>query len=115
MNISLWKASIFSFKGENMEQNKDIYLEERKSFIIIENRRKMTLDGVLEIISFNEEQILIITVLGNMDIRGEELKMTKLDVQNGDVVITGKISYVVYTSDEKKNKKSNSIISKIFR
>jgi len=75
----------------------------------------MTLDGVLEILSFNDEQILIITVLGDMDIRGEELKMTKLDVQNGDVVITGKISYVVYTSEEKRPKKQNSIISKIFR
>ncbi len=81
----------------------------------MENRKKMTLDGVLEILSFNDEQILIITVLGDMDIRGEELKMTKLDVQNGDVVITGKISYVVYTSEEKRPKKQNSIISKIFR
>ncbi len=98
-----------------MEQNKDIALENKKSFITLENRKKMILDGVLEIISFNDEQILIITVLGDMDIRGEELKMTKLDVQNGDVVITGKISYVVYTSEGKRPKKQNSIISKIFR
>lgn len=98
-----------------MEQNKDISLENKKSFITLENRKKMTLDGVLEIISFNDEQILIITVLGDMDIRGEELKMTKLDVQNGDVVITGKISYIVYTSEEKRPKKQSSIISKIFR
>lgn len=98
-----------------MEQNKDMSLEDKKSFITIENRKKMTLDGVLEILSFNDDQILITTVLGNMDIRGEELKMTKLDVQNGDVSITGKISYIVYTSDERKSKKSNSIISKIFR
>jgi len=73
-----------------MEPNKDMSLENKKSFIALENRKKMTLDGVLEILSFNDEQILIITVLGDMDIRGEELKMTKLDVQNGDVVITGK-------------------------
>jgi sporulation protein YabP len=98
-----------------MEPNKDMSLENKKSFIALENRKKMTLDGVLEILSFNDEQILIITVLGDMDIRGEELKMTKLDVQNGDVVITGKISYVVYTSEEKRPKKHNSIISKIFR
>lgn len=98
-----------------MEQNKDMNLENKKSYITIENRKKMTLDGVLEIISFNEEQILIITVLGNMDIRGEELKMTKLDVQNGDVCITGRISYIVYTSDEKKSRKTDSFLSRIFR
>ncbi len=79
-----------------MEPNKDMSLENKKSFIALENRKKMTLDG-------------------DMDIRGEELKMTKLDVQNGDVVITGKISYVVYTSEEKRPKKRNSIVSKIFR
>ncbi|MEG0132869.1 MAG: sporulation protein YabP [Clostridium sp.] len=98
-----------------MEQNKDITLENKKSFFTLENRKKMTLDGVLEIISFNEDQIIIVTVLGDMDIRGEELKMTKLDVQNGDVVITGKISYVAYTSEEKRPKKQNGIIARIFR
>lgn len=98
-----------------MEQNKDFNLENKKSYITLENRRKMTLNGVSEILSFNEEQILITTVLGDMDIRGEELKMTKLDVENGDVIVTGKISYIVYTSDEKKAKKGNSIISRIFR
>jgi len=87
-----------------MEPNKDMSLENKKSFIALENRKKMTLDGVLEILSFNDEQILIITVLGDMDIRGEELKMTKLDVQNGDVVITGKISYVVYRKETKEAK-----------
>lgn len=98
-----------------MEQNKDISMESRKSFLTLEDRKKMTLNGVSEIISFNEEQILLITALGNMDIRGEDLKMTKLDVQNGDVVITGKVSYVVYTTDEKKPRKQNGILSKIFR
>lgn len=98
-----------------MEQNKDISMENGKSYLTLENRKKMTLNGVSEIISFNEDQILLITVLGNMDIRGEELKMTKLDVQNGDVAITGKIHYLVYTTDEKKPKNKNSILSKIFR
>ncbi len=98
-----------------MEQNKDISMETGKSFLTLENRKKMTLNGVSEIISFNEDQILLITVLGNMDIRGEDLKMTKLDVQNGDVVITGRVSYVVYTTDEKKPRKQNGILSKVFR
>ena len=74
-----------------MEQNKEVKVENKKSFLALENRKKMSLDGVTEIISFNDEQILLKTVLGNMDIRGEELKMNKLDVQNGDVIISGNI------------------------
>ena len=34
----------------------------------------MTIDGVEEIVSFNDEQILLNTVLGSMDIRGEKFK-----------------------------------------
>ncbi len=98
-----------------MEQNKDIKVENKKSYMALENRKKMTLDGVTEIISFDEHQILLKTVLGNMDIRGEELKMNKLDVQNGDVVITGNVGYIVYTSEEKKRKKSDGIIARLFR
>ena len=47
-----------------MEQNKDISMENGKSSLTLENRKKMTLNGVSEIISFNEDQILLITVLG---------------------------------------------------
>lgn len=98
-----------------MEQNKEIKVENKRSFLSLENRKKMNLDGVTEIVSFNDEQILLKTVLGNMDIRGEELKMNKLDVQNGDVVISGNIAYIVYTSEEKKQKKQNGIIARLFR
>jgi len=38
-----------------MEPNKDMSLENKKSFIALENRKKMTLDGVLEILSFNDD------------------------------------------------------------
>jgi sporulation protein YabP len=49
-----------------------------------------------------------------MIIKGQQLKMNKLDVQNGDVVITGKVDAFVYTSDKSKVKQ-DSIISRLFR
>ena len=97
-----------------MEQGKDVKAENKRSYLTLENRSRMTLDGVTEIVSFNDEQILLKTVYGNMDIRGEELKMNKLDVQNGDVIICGKVSYIVYTSDNKKKSK-DTILSRLFR
>lgn len=96
-------------------ENKEVKLEDKKSYLTLDSRKKMTVDGVQEIISFNDEQILLNTVLGSMDIRGENLKMNKLDVQNGDIMISGKISYIVYTNDGKKNKKSKNIFSTLFR
>ncbi|WP_291564779.1 MULTISPECIES: sporulation protein YabP [unclassified Clostridium] len=95
--------------------NKETKIEDRKSYLTLDSRKKMAIDGVEEIVSFNDEQILLNTVLGSMDIRGENLKMNKLDVQNGDVMISGKISYIVYTSDEKKSRKGKGILSRLFR
>lgn len=49
-----------------------------------------------------------------MNIKGEGLRMNKLDVQNGDVIIIGKINSCAYSNSE--NKKDNeSIFSKLFK
>lgn len=97
-----------------MEAKKDIKIEDKKSNLILENRRKLTINGVIEVINFNETQILLNTDVGTMIVKGKELKMNKLDVQNGDVVITGKVDSFVYTSDKSKVKK-DSILSRLFK
>jgi sporulation protein YabP len=97
-----------------MEIRKEAKIEAKKSILMLENRRKLTINGVIEVINFNESQILLNTDVGTMMVKGKELKMNKLDVQNGDVIITGKVDSFVYTSDKSKVKK-DSIISRLFR
>jgi sporulation protein YabP len=97
-----------------MEKKSDNRLEEPRSNIILENRKKLILTGVEEVISFDDEKILLNTKLGFLTIKGSELKMNKLDVQNGDVIIVGNVSSIVYSSKEVKKEKE-SIISKLFK
>ena len=97
-----------------MEVKKDMKIEDKKSNLLLENRKKLTINGVIEVINFNENQILLNTDVGTMIIKGQELKMNKLDVQNGDVIITGKLDSFVYTSSKSKVKK-DSIVSRLFR
>ena len=81
--------------------------EERKSSLSLEDRKKLTLSGVLEVVNFDDEKISLNTILGNLAIKGEGLKMNKLDVQNGDVIIIGYISSMIYSGkDGKKSKES---------
>lgn len=88
--------------------------EEKKSSLSLENRKRLVLSGVQEVISFDDEKISLNTVLGSLIIKGEGLKMNKLDVQNGDVIIIGYISSLVYVGkDGSKNKES--IIKKLFK
>jgi sporulation protein YabP len=97
-----------------MEFKKDIRVEEKKSNLVLENRRRLALTGVVEVISFNETVIMLNTNLGSMTIKGEGLRMNKLDVQNGEVMIVGTINSCVYSGVEIK-KDNESILKKLFK
>ncbi len=92
----------------------EIYMDEKKSFLTIESRKKLSLNGVVEVISFNEKLIILNTSFGVLTIKGENLKMTKLDVQNGDVIMTGVINSLGYAGSEQKNN-NDSIIARLFK
>ncbi|MDZ4957048.1 sporulation protein YabP, partial [Clostridium perfringens] len=74
----------------------------------------LPLTGIEEVISFDDEKILLNTKLGFLTIKVSELKMNKLDVQNGDVIIVGNVSSIVYSGKEGKKEKEN-IVSKLFK
>lgn len=97
-----------------MEKKSEGKLEECKGNITLENRKKMILTGVEEVISFDDEKILLNTKLGALTIKGQNLKMNKLDVQNGDVMINGEIYYIVYSGKEIKKEKEG-IFAKLFK
>jgi len=122
MLVANWSVGSFTIpifiikfnKEDIMEVKKEIKIEDKKSNLLLESRKKLTINGVIEVINFNENQILLNTDVGMMIVKGQQLKMNKLDVQNGDVVISGKVDAFVYTSDKSKVKK-DSIISRLFR
>lgn len=97
-----------------MEKKSEGKLEECKGNITLENRKKMNLTGVEEVISFDDEKILLNTKLGALTIKGQNLKMNKLDVQNGDVMINGEIYYIVYSGKEIKKEKEG-IFARLFK
>jgi sporulation protein YabP len=94
-------------------EKKEIKVE-GKSNLSLENRKRLTLSGVVEVVSFNEDQIILNTSLGTLNIKGEGLKMNKLDVQNGDVIINGMVNSCIYVNKENKKEKER-LISKLFK
>ncbi|EJO5347468.1 sporulation protein YabP [Clostridium botulinum] len=95
-------------------EKKELKNDDKISNLNLESRKKLILSGVNEVISFNEEEIMLKTTLGDLDIKGSNLKMNKLDVQNGDVIIVGTINSCVYLNSESKTNRSN-IFSKLFK
>lgn len=94
-------------------EKKEIKIEE-KSTLTMENRKRLLLNGVVEVVSFNEDQIILNTNLGTLHIKGEGLKMNKLDVQNGEVIINGMVNSCIYVNKENKKDKEK-LLSKLFK
>ncbi len=96
-------------------------IDERKTIntavvqnIILENRGKLSISGVLDVLSFDDQVIMVETELGLLTIKGENLRITKLSIDTSEVIVEGNISYLAYSNKEvEKNK--GSIISKIFK
>ncbi len=78
------------------------------------DRAFISLSGIIKIISFNDEEFLLETIMGNMHIKGDSLEVIKMDTTDGIVKIKGSINGVNYIEGKSKNKEE-SIIAKLFR
>lgn len=82
--------------------------------IIIENREKISVTGVIDIHSFDDELVIAQTDLGILTVKGDDLKMNKLNLENNELIIEGKIIAVAY-SDINSNGKKTGIMNKLFK
>ena len=71
--------------------------------VVIDNRNSISLTGITDIGSFNEETVLLTTPLGELNITGAQMQVTKLDLESGDVTIEGKIISLTYADTVRKN------------
>lgn len=80
--------------------------------IIIEDRKKLTLTGIKDVISFEEETIILESSMGRMTIKGSSLHILNFDTETGDLTAQGKLFALVYTGEEKS---SGGFMSRLFR
>ncbi len=64
--------------------------------IILESRKKATLCGVKDVLSYNDNSIIAVTELGTVTIKGNEMHIDKLNTEEGDLIIGGSIDSIVY-------------------
>ena len=83
--------------------------------IILENRGKLSISGVNDVLSFDDQIVMVDTELGLLTIKGENLRINKLSIDTSEVIVEGEINYLAYSDKEQEKIKSGSIISKIFK
>ena len=59
-------------------------------------REGISISGVSDVISFDENGVALVTECGNMGIEGEGLHVTVLNVTDGKVEIEGRINGIYY-------------------
>lgn len=97
-----------------MDDKKNFKKIDETSNIIIENRRKLSISGVEDVDSFNEESIVLFTTMGMLTIKGQDLHINRLNIEIGDVAIEGLIDEMIYSdSDDKRD--SSGFFSKLFK
>ncbi len=82
--------------------------------LILENRGKLSISGVNDVLSFDDQVVMVETELGLLTVKGEGLRINKLSIDTSEVIVEGDISYLAY-SDKEMEKNKSSIISKIFK
>ena len=64
--------------------------------LTLNERNKLTLTGVTEVVSFDENTIALHTGLGVLEIQGQDLKLKNLSIDGGQMEVTGQISALYY-------------------
>lgn len=80
--------------------------------VILENRNKLSISGVDDVGTFNEETVELTTSLGDMIVKGEKIHINKLSTESRELIIEGEIS-ALYYKEAKEEKES--FLSKLFK
>lgn len=86
--------------------------------LLMNDRSSLAVDGVNHVGSFDEREIILETQMGVMLLRGDNLHITQLNLDDGNLLVEGFITSIEYTEDKGgKNFKARGkgILDKIFK
>lgn len=64
--------------------------------LILDERKKLTITGVSEVVSFDESSIVLQTTLGLLRVFGQNLHLKQLTPEGGNVSVEGNIDHLGY-------------------
>jgi sporulation protein YabP len=88
--------------------------EQKEHNITVRGRKQVDITGVKQVESFDNEEFLLETELGFLAIRGDNLHIKNLDVEQGIVSVEGKVYDLVYL-DQQQNEKAKGFFGKLFK
>ena len=62
----------------------------------LNERKELTMTGVTEVVSFEENAVVLRTALGTLIVQGSGLQLKTLSLEGGQVAVDGNISALIY-------------------
>ncbi len=81
--------------------------------IILESRKVMSVSGVIDVDSFDENEISLFTEFGALTVMGGNLHINRINVDTGELQLEGEIDAVKYSNAG--SKKSGGFFSRLVK
>ena len=100
-----------SKRVQRMDNRQKAPAKEHK--IIMDSRKSVVITGVTDTDKFTENTVLLYTCMGEVIIRGRDLRVTLLSVETGDMSVEGEIDGIIYGDSQVKS--PLSFMGKLFK
>lgn len=98
-----------------MEERKNSNISSIMQNLVLENREKLSISGVNDVLSFDDQIVILETQLGLLTVKGENLRINKLSIDSEEVIIEGEINNLSYSEKDIERKSGTSLLGKIFK
>ena len=78
--------------------------------LTLNERKKMTVTGVTEVVSFEENAVVLKTALGTLAVQGRQLQLKTLSLEGGQVDVEGTVSALIY----EEPRQSGGVLRRLF-
>ena len=79
--------------------------------VVLENRKAFTATGVSDVDSFDDQTSVAYTDLGELVGRGHGLHINRLNMETGELTLTGEVDSLTYT----EGRRENGFLSRLFK
>lgn len=83
--------------------------------LVVNNRQSSMVTGVLDVLSFDLNEILLETEQGMLMVKGSDLHVNRLSLEKGEVDLSGSIDSVAYSDVGIQGKKGDKLLAKLFK
>lgn len=93
----------------------DLGASSRMHKVSMTNRRLCVINGVKDVMSFDVQEVRLETELGLLQIKGEDLHVSRLTLERGEIDIDGRIDSFIYMDEGSMGGKKESLWERMFR